>query len=397
MKPISDDRLLWGIIGIGLVLRLLVLVFLPDQDQQTDIDTYLTAANDILSGHVFSSELVMPLYPLQAALMGGDALALKLSDIALSTLSIWLIHGIALAMFKDKATALIAAGGAAFYPYFLFYAASGLTETSYTFFILLGFYLLYQGRLVWGGGILVLSILSRPTLEPLLPLLLLAFALLIHRLSWRETGILLLKTGLIYLVLMAPWWAHNYAKYDQFVRLNLGDGRMLYMGNNPMNQSGGGRERFDVDMSHFYSEINDPLVRNDAMKTEAFEYIRDNPSHFLKMAVVKFKRLWQLWPYAPEYQDWKYIVISLASYGVALAMALVFLVRHGRTQWRVITPILFFAGFLSAVHMVTLASIRYRFPLEPFILIFAASTMVELLHRWNATASFVSWLRNKQP
>jgi len=325
--------------------------------------------------------------------VGGQAFALKLSDVVLSTLSIWLVHGIALAMFKDRAAALVAALAAAVYPFFLFYAVSGLTETSYTFFVLLGFYLLYQGRLVWGAGVLVVSILSRPSLELLLPILLLAFALIVHRLSWRQAGLLLAKTVLIYLVLMTPWWAHNYAKYDQFVHLNLGAGRMLYMGNNPMNQSGGGRERIDANMGRFYSEIDNPVIRNTAMKDEAIAYIRDNPGHFVAMAGVKFLRFWRLWPHAMEYQNWIYIFVSLASYGLALALALAFLLRRGLTHWRVLTPVILFAGFLSAVHMVTLGSIRYRFPLEPFILILAAQMAVEILARWGRANVFLALLR----
>lgn len=389
----EGSRLLWFIMSVGFLVRLIALALLPEQAQQTDFGTYLTAANDILAGRVFSSELVMPLYPLQVALMGGYELALKVSDVVLSTLSIWLIHGIALEMFKDRAAAFVAALVAAFYPFFVFYAVSGLTETSYTFFVLLGFYLLYQASLVWGAGVLVLSILSRPSLEPLLPLLLLAFALIVHRLTWRQTVLFLGKASLIYLVLMTPWWAHNYAKYDQFVHLNLGAGRMLYMGNNPMNQTGGGRERIDADMSRFYNEIDDPLIRNDAMKDEAIAYIRDSPSHFIAMAGVKFLRFWRLWPHASEYQNWQYIVVSVLSYGVALTLAVVFLLRHGLAYWRVLTPVILFAGFLSAVHMVTLGSIRYRFPLEPFIVILAAQMSVEILSRWGRANALWARLR----
>ena len=45
---------------------------------------------------------------------------------------------------------------------------------------------------------------------------------------------------LVYVALMTPWWAYNYARYGQFVRLNLAGGIVLYTGNNPLNVSGGG-------------------------------------------------------------------------------------------------------------------------------------------------------------
>ena len=99
--------------------------------------------------------------------------------------------------------------------------------------------------------------------------------------------------------------------------------------------------------------------------------------------------------YAPEYNNWKYVVMSLMSYGLALTLALVFLVRRGFAHWRALTPVILFAGFLSAVHMVTLGSIRYRFPLEPFILILAAQMVVEILARWKTTKHLLAKYRGE--
>ena len=56
---------------------------------------------------------------------------------------------------------------------------------------------------------------------------------------------------------MTPWWVHQYEKYGEFVRLNLGDGIVLFSGNNPANTTGGGVGRYsgksDMDLSQFYN------------------------------------------------------------------------------------------------------------------------------------------------
>ena len=46
--------------------------------------------------------------------------------------------------------------------------------------------------------------------------------------------------------MLSPWWAHNWYKYDGFVKLNLSGGYHLYSGNNPENLSGGGIGGTDV-------------------------------------------------------------------------------------------------------------------------------------------------------
>ena len=388
----QDDRILWVLMGLALGLRLLALMLVTPAGL-TDAETYITAARDILAWRVFESELVMPLYPLQAALMGADPLALRLSDIALSTLSVWLIHRLTLVMLNDRGAALLAALFAAIYPHFIFYAITGLTETSYVAIMLLGFLLLYMGRLTAGAAVLIIGLLSRPSLELLLPILLLWAALMIHRLHWRAALGLLAKAALVYVLVMSPWWAHNMVKYDSFVRLNLGDGRMLYMGNNPLNLSGGGLEGADTDVTRFYQTHPDPLERNAAMKEEALRNILEDPARFATMAWQKFQRFWRFYPHADQYDGLLIKLVSLASYGSIFVLALVWLAREGPARWRMLGPIVLLAGYLTAVHMVTLASLRYRLPVEPFMIVLAAGGARVLARASGLNDRLPDWLR----
>jgi hypothetical protein len=269
----------------------------------------------------------------------------------------------------------------AVYPHFLFYSVVGLTETAYLFVVCAAFLALYRERFVTGSALIVVSILIRPTLDLLAPVLIGMFAFIVHRYPAAVTGRRILAYGLVYAALMGPWWVHNYAKYDAFVRLNLGDGIVLFSGNNELNRSGGGvgggAKGDDMDIKPFV-EIKDPIALNRAYKDAAMEFIRSNPGRFLELAGIKFVRFWRLWPYAPEYERPVIIVMSLLSYGVMLGLTLIFLVLEGRSRLRTISPLLAMAAYLTLVHMVTIGSIRYRLPLEPFIILFGSRALSEL-------------------
>lgn len=364
-------KILTSIVVIGFLLRLAVVFFLPDQGFP-DAGEYTRAGMDLFTTGIIRNNYAMPLYPIWAHLWGGGVW-LKIADALLSAATIWLIAQLSLSIFHNNAAAVLAALAAAIYPHFLFYAASGLTETSYLFLLVLAFWLMHRGRMHLGSLVLAVSLLMRPSLELVAPLLVLAFSMVVHRegiaAGLRRVGIYLA----IYLSLMAPWWIHNYAKYDQFVRLSLGDGVVLYAGNNPLNKTGGGIINRpgggdDVDFSAF-QHIADPIERNAALRNAAIAYIADNPGHFVEMTGIKFVRFWRLWPHAEQYTGWHIIAASLLSYGVMLAASLGFLIQHGCRHWRAITPMILTAGYLTAIHMVTIGSIRYRFPLEGFIII----------------------------
>ena len=180
---------------------------------------------------------------------------------------------------------------------------------------------------------------------------------------------------------MSPWWIYQYDKYGEFVRLTLADGVVLYSGNNPMNITGGGIGNksgiSDADLTKF-NNISDPIKRNDTMKQEAIKYIVDKPVHFIKMAAVKFVRFWRLWPFTEHYQQWYIVASSLLSYGVVLALSIGFLFRNVKEKFIQLLPIFSLIVYLTLVHMVTIGSIRYRFPLEPFLIIFASHFFVDL-------------------
>jgi 4-amino-4-deoxy-L-arabinose transferase-like glycosyltransferase len=387
------------ILLFGLVVRLAALALVPDANFP-DARAFVTAGKELFAGQYMTVDLYMPLYPLWTYLTGGG-LTLRLADITLSVATVYVIHQLAMHIFRDEGAALVAGAISAIYPHFVFYAISGLTETAFVFLVCTAYLCLYRARFFWAGMLLVMAILVRPTIDYLAPVLIVLFSLAVHRLSWKSTVFRLFQYSLIYLVLMTPWWMHQYGKYGQFVRLSLGDGYVLISGNNSLNSSGGGVGRdpvndsvktdkpADVDLSVLsrFDEIKNPVARNAAMKAAAYEFIAEQPGRFIELAGLKFVRFWRLWPYAPEYERPAIFVVSVLSFGSVLMLTLFFLATASWRQMGAVSPILVFGAFLTAAHMLTIGSIRYRLPLEPFMIVFAAAGIMRLANRWPVAAN----------
>ncbi|MBT5400122.1 hypothetical protein HOL24_06230 [bacterium] len=382
------DKQLCIILIFAIIARITFMLIYPDQ-HFPDAKAYREIGAEIFSGDLITNHVYMPLYPVWSYITGGGLIQI-LMDIVISVISVWLIFILSMHLFKDRLPALLSATIAAFYPHFLFYSVSGLTEIFYTFLLLLSFLLFYRKAFILAIVILVLSILVRPTLDFFNPILVALFVGFVHKSGWKAVIKYLGIYFVIYIVILSPWWMHQYQKYGEFVRLSLGDGIVLYSGNNHLNKTGGGIVGDDVDMSSFLNE-KDPIIRNNKMKDSAISYIISNPNRFVELAGLKFWRFWRLWPHTEHYQQWYVIATSLLSYGIVLFFAIGFLLRNARMHVRKIIPIFALFGYLTLIHMVTIGSIRYRFPLEPFLIIFASYFFVDVFKKYE----WLNWIKNK--
>jgi hypothetical protein len=89
-------------------------------------------------------------------------------------------------------------------------------------------------------------------------------------------------------------------------------------------------------------------------------------------------RFWNIVPNAGEFRSGIYAIISIASFGSILLLALVCAARRWR-HWRELAPIYLIIGYFTFVHVVTIASLRYRFPVEPLLIIMAAEPLAALI------------------
>ena len=383
IERIAASRLtLIAILVTAFALRVLAAAIVPDQSVLLgDAVAYREVGKSLWATGQMNALYFMPLYPALVAVFGPGWPQL-LIDIALSTVLVWLIYELTDAIFASKRAAILAAAVAAVYPYFIFYSIVGLTETLFMVLLLSAYLCWYRNAYIAASVFSVLGILTRPVLDPLAPLLLLYFAIAIRGLSIKAAAKYLAIYAGIYCVLMAPWWLHNYKAYQTFVRLNLGSGVALLSGNSPSNQSGGIDNNLNATMAPF-AEIADPVARDKAMQRAALNYIKEDPERFLIQAAKRFQRFWSPWPQTEEYSRPLYKLISFCSFIPVLLLALVFVVLYGRTYFRRIAPLLLFIVYLNSLHLVFPASLRYRLPVEPFLIILAAAGAVHLVDRWS--------------
>ena len=380
---IAASRLtLIGILVAAFALRVFAAVIVPDQSVMlADAVAYREVGKSLWATGQLNGLYFMPLYPALVA-VAGPGWPQLLIDITLSTVLVWLIYELTDVIFASKRAAVLAAAIAAIYPYFIFYSIVGVTETLFMVLLLAAYVSWYRNAYIAASVFTVLGILTRPVLEPLAPLLILYFALAIHGLSIKTTARYLAIYAGIYCVLMAPWWLHNYKAYHTFVRLNLGSGVALLSGNSPSNQSGGIDKSLKTTIAPF-DEIADPVARDKAMQRAALKYIKEDPGRFVIQAAKRFQRFWSPWPQTEEYSRPLYKLISFCSFVPVVLLALAFVILYGLTHFRRIAPLLLSIVYLNSLHLVFPASLRYRLPIEPFLIILASAGAIHLVDRWS--------------
>jgi hypothetical protein len=326
----------------------------------------------------------------------GAVLAIRIIQALLLVIQCGLIAMIARRIFGKPATAFVAAWIAAVYPFLLFYQGLLLSETLFDTFLLAGVAALFWWRdrglrvdvsLVVSCLCLAAATLTKATLTILPPLLLAATAWAAGA-TWRRTIAVLVAASCLYAAFMSPWWVRNAEVLHAFVPFTTSSAMNLYLGNNPANPDVG------IDWDHdaepnvvaAIKALPDELARQKAYSKAALDYIKANPGTFLLATVKKFLRFWNIVPNASEYRGRAYAIISVASFGSVLVFALLCALRQWR-QWRALLPLYLIFGYFTFVHVVTIASLRYRLPIEPLLIVMAAEPAAALVGTLRGSAS----------
>ncbi len=379
----TERIIVCGILSMAVALRVVAAIIIPDQSHAlVDAIAYRDSAALLSKNWQMDNLYQMPLYPLLIAITGPGTAQLA-ADIVLSVTSVWLVYAMTGELFGDAYSRIFACAAAACYPPLIFFSVVGLSEILFITLVLASFLCWYRGRFTLAAIFAVLAVLTRPVFDLFAPLLVLLFALVVHRLPVKKALQHLGVYFIIYCALMTPWWLHNYRAYGSFVRLTPGAGVALYAGNNPLNHSGGGNLGVDYDLSAF-ANITDPIERDRALRSAAIGYIVHNPRRFLELAALKFLRIWEIVPVNEAYRSPGIIILSIASFVPLLVLAGLGLFVK-RQRLRKLSPILLFGLCYVLVHMILVGTIRYRFPLELFLIVFAGAGASYLLQTLRPT------------
>ena len=314
---------------------------------------------------------------------GAAILPIRLAQAALLIVQAILIGVTARRIFRDRRTALIAFAMTAFYPFLLYYQGLLLSETLFNTLLVAGFASLYWWRdrgfrmdaaLVLCCACFGAAALTKATLTVVPPILIALLTLPARRASLTIRACAV--ATLIYAAVLAPWWVRNYLVLDTFVPFTTSAALNLYLGNNPQNPTGGVDWSANVETGVFarLQAMPDEIARQREFTAAALAHIRDDPGGFVQRMGFKFVRFWNIVPNAPQFSGAFYRIISVASFGPVLLLALLTVVLR-RNLANELSPILLLIAYFTIVHMVTIASLRYRLPLEPFLILLAAASV----------------------
>jgi hypothetical protein len=188
-----------------------------------------------------------------------------------------------------------------------------------------------------------------------------------------------LAAAAVYAALMSPWWVRNYHLLGEFVPFTTSSGEALYSGNSPNNPQVGAYapyrpQNWAVVDGVSLEAIPGEIDRYKAFRNRALAYIIRDPADFFRRAIIKLRVFWNVMPNAPGFQKPLYKVMGAASFGPVLALAIICLVQR-RRQFLELLPFYITIGFFTVIYTLTVASIRYRLPIEPLLIVLAAGPL----------------------
>lgn len=353
--------------------------------------SWLAPARDLAGGLGFTSTLRHPGYitflASVFAVAGSDNLtAVRLVQSLLGSVQVLLLFFLALNIFKKEAVACLSALFLAFYPYAVFQTSEILSESFNSFLLVLFFFFLYsvleQRRKVvfsaLAGAVFSATILTKSTVIVIAPFLFAFFYF--NRLRYRVFAVFLAAAAAVIL----PWTLHNYKTYGKFVLVNL-SGSAIFQHNNPQTLE---IERQTRELKEVKWETPEcleigklpPLEADKVYRQRAWQFMRANPGTVLTYMKMRFKHFWSLYPITHSRIQ---RLAALLTSGVYIPLALLGLFLSA-AYWK--KTFLIWATIFSynAIHLVFTATLRYRIPLDPFFMIFAAFTLVKILELYEA-------------
>ena len=336
-----------------------------------DAILYKFLATELINNFYYNSDLSMPLYPILMSVSKIVFNNFYVFDFILSSLFPIIIYFLTFEIFKNRIGSLISALVVAIYPMNIFYSISGLSENFYVFFLYSSFLFFYKKNYVFGIIMIILCLYTRAVVLYYVPILILSF-IYINNESLKSSIKILIQFFILFIVMFSPWWSLNYAKYDSLVLTHPGTGLVLNLGNNKHNKSGGNDMGVDTNYSEYqsYDSIYDNKYDKDqALISEAISYIQNNPKHFFQLSIKKFKRFWNIFPNHKNFTSndfYKYIVFF--SFLPVLLISIIYFIKNMKNL-KNLTPLILFILYTTAVHIVTISSLRYRYPVEPILII----------------------------
>lgn len=414
----GGSRLVWLglVLALALGLRLAVVgwlagmpLFVADERDYDALATHLATFGEYAYERGVPTSLRPPLYP--ALLAGVYRLAgpqshslVRLIQALLGTLTAGLVWQLGRRLF-DFRTALVAAAVCAAYPSLV--AATGLvlTETLFTFLLVLGVVLLVEyrwrggwGWLAVGSAVLGLAALTRSVLW-LFPPILLGWVILAGRsprwvVRLGHAGVVAAAFGLVLL----PWTIRNTLLHKTLVTVDVMGGRNFMMGNYEHTPLDRPWDAISMEGEQAWHHVllaahpdRRPRTQGQLDKLAlryGLDYVRRHPLQTLVRDVAKFFHFWQLerevvaglargwWGGLPRWAVLLAAAAIVGSYVVVLLSGVWGALRVGSACPAGAVLLVLVVVFVCGIHTLVFGHSRYHLPLMPLVGVFAAAAWI---------------------
>jgi hypothetical protein len=184
------------------------------------------------------------------------------------------------------------------------------------------------------------------------------------------------------MITISPWVTRNYIVFGKLIILKTNIGYNFWVGNNP--NATGGTVLFPVDDYTETKKTNKAISEMDEAETNRFfvnkslAFIKNNPSTFLKLCLLKFKNFW--WVIESKIKTSEkmenYIQIMYFTYGIPLFLSTIGIFLSWKSRKYSSLIWLLFLSFSFVYSIMHMGNYRYRLPVEPFLLIFASVAVI---------------------
>lgn len=274
-----------------------------------------------------------------------------------------------------------------FYPYYIFLTGTVLSEVWFmvlllgcTFLLLLYTEKKSQPLILVSGLLMGAAVLTRPSALALALAAVLWILTVKRKLSWDV--ILLFILGLF--VVVFPWTLRNKIVFNTF-DITLNTGRNLWLGNNEQTTINSGSDiPMPPDLQQVIEKSSEP-VADDIYKQRALSFIKKHPVQTVELWAGKGLALWRPGP-SPTTEGYtkQGTCIRLASY---LSYVPVFILAvcgwfmADREKRKIMRLWIFYALAFTVLHAVFISKVRFRLPLDIFLMIMAAFGILEIYRK----------------
>jgi len=377
-----------------------------------DEETYYRTARDLIEGRGYGARPFWqpPFYPAFLAFLlmigRGSLFAVRCFQGILGAFSCVLIYHIGKAFFERK-VAFTAGIISAFYGLLIYFDGTLLAPSLLIFLILLSFYMAVRaqekGRLMsWGtaGFLFGLAGITWASILIFAPVFL-GWAYL-SGFRDENPSRALFRSGVLFiglLIAILPVTFYNGLAGDDWVLISTNGGINFYIGNNEKSDEtisirpGYPWQRL-VDRPWYEERVKRPGEDSSFFYRKGLSYLAAKPHHFTGRLLVKLYRFWNgaevsrnVYIYDTTRYSWLLRTLFWPTrtfcfpFGLLCPLAILGFIFSWKNRAS-LYPLFGFVGALCLAVVLFFVTSRYRAPVLPFLFLFAAYALFELIHIW---------------